>query len=113
MNSLKQFTLDIIGFLFYLYEIWQFHNSELIFAADGSTEIYVARFILLYISLPLLYLFRIAAFFDEDETLANFLSGLLKFENAGTYMQVKLFYYATNYLLVALVILELLSRLFL
>ncbi len=106
-DTIKKLGLEISGFGFYLYELYIFfHHPQVVSIYDGSMEIYLIRFIMLLLALPLLYLFRIAYFFDWGDTLSYFLSGVFKFENANTFFQVKLFYYAIYTLLSILLFLE-------
>lgn len=102
----KNIVIEISGFLFFLYEFWHFSQTEFIYATDGSMEIYFVRFVLLYIALPVLYLFQIATFLGIEESVAHILSVIFKFENSHTYTQIKMFYHVTIFLLLILVILK-------
>lgn len=93
-NSVKKLGLEISGFAFYLYELYNFFHNPQAISIGGSAEIYYLKFIMLLVALPLLYLFRIAYFFEWGEALSYFLSSVFKFENSNTFFQVKLFYYA-------------------
>lgn len=95
--------LEVVGFGFYLYELYSFfHRSPIFSISDGSIEIYYLRFLMLAVALPLLYIFRIAYFFDFGDALSFGLSTIFKFGNSNVYFQVKLFQYSIYILLSAL-----------
>jgi hypothetical protein len=105
INPTKKIILEISGFVFYLYELHSFfYNPQIIY--DGSAEVYFLKLIFLLLALPLLYLFRIAYFFDWGDALSSFLSGVFKFEDSNTFFQVKLFYFAIYGILSVLLFFE-------
>lgn len=98
-DLINKLFLELAGFIFYLYELYKFFHYSESFSTNGSVEIYFLRLVMLFLALPLLYLFRVAYFFDCGDALCLFLSGLFKFENENTFFQVKLFYNAIYILL--------------
>lgn len=100
--------LEIFGFGYYLFEFYSFfHNQQMVSLNDSSFVIFQLRLIMLIIALPLLYLFRVASFFDWDGALSNTISKMTKSENQNIFLQVKLFYHATYFLLFIILILRL------
>lgn len=97
---MKKIILEIPGFIFYLYEVYNFFTvPKIVSIYDGSSEIFFLRLIILLLALPLLYLFRLAYYFDWGGVLSSALSGIFKFDSKNTFFQVKLFYYAIYILL--------------
>lgn len=91
-NSIKKIILEISGFIFYLYELYKFYTVPQRFSIyDFSSEILYLKFIMLLFALPLLYIFRLADFFDWGDVLDK--------DNNSNYLQVKMFYYAINIIL--------------
>jgi hypothetical protein len=88
----ENLVFEIVGFGFYLFELYNFfHQPYLLSINGGIIEIYYLRFILLVLVLPLLYIFRLAYFFDWGDVLAYALSCIFKFNNQNVFFQVKLF----------------------
>lgn len=106
-ESQNKIWLEFSGFIFYLYELYNFfYHPPIVSMYDGTLEIFYLKSVLLLLALPLLYLFRIAYFFDWEETLSHFLSMAFNFENKNAFFQVKLFYYAINTILSILLFIE-------
>jgi hypothetical protein len=110
---IKKFCFEILGLAFYFYELYNFFlNPPPVFLSDGSFEIYFLREIILLAALPLLYLFRLAYYFDWGEALSYFFSSLFKVDNSNIFFQIKLFYNATYILLSLLLFLRVISGIY-
>ena len=97
-DSGKKFALEISCFIFYLYELYSFfHYPQEISLYDGSFEIFHLRLIMLLLALPLLYIYRVAYFFDLERVL---------FKEENAFMHLKLFYYAIYIILFSLLLLK-------
>lgn len=103
-DSIKKLGLEISGFVFYLYETYRLFTVP-----EKIIEIFYLKLIFLLLALPLLYIFRIADFFDWGDTLSYFISSVFKVEHKNIFFQVKLFYHAIYTLLFILLLLETLN----
>lgn len=102
-NYYSKIIIEISALVFYIYEIYTFVSGP----PEHSVAIAILKFIMLFLALPLLYIFRIAEFFDWGGALSFFISGVFKTDShANNFIQVKLFYYATYTLLTILLIFE-------
>lgn len=101
-NYYSKIIIEISAFAFYIYEIYAFVSGP----PENSVAIAMLKFIMLFLALPLLYIFRIAEFFDWGGALSFFISGVFKTDPQNNFFQVKLFYYATYALLTILLIFE-------
>lgn len=91
----KKLGLEVSGFIFYLFELYLFfHSFEYAIYSELTFYIYICRYVMLLYALPVLYLFRIAYYFDLGDALSQMLSNIYKFDNVNTFLQVKIFYYA-------------------
>lgn len=102
-NYYSKIIIEVSAFAFYIYEICVFLSGP----PESSVAIAMLKFIMLFLALPLLYIFRIAEFFDWGGALSFFISGVFKTDShANNFIQVKLFYYATYTLLIILFVFE-------
>jgi hypothetical protein len=109
MITVKYLLLEILGFIFYLYELARFLDAKMYFEAGNTLaatgmgmEEYGAKFAVLLVALPFLYLYRIANFFHPEDIVFGVLSHKYKFHHSHVEEQLKLFYYATFGLLAVL-----------
>lgn len=109
----SRLLLEIAGFAFYLYEVYsEWFYGEDVFITDDYFLLHYLKIFTLFIVLPLLYLFRIAYYFDWEESLSDFLSNVFKFENVHVHLQVKLVYYAIQIAVLGLVFFEIFERMY-
>lgn len=94
-KTLRQASFEIIGFIFYLYELHRFFTVDHAVSFENSSLIvYGLRLVTLLLALPLLYAFRISKFFDAEDAFAFFLASICKLENSSQeFIQVEMFYY--------------------
>jgi hypothetical protein len=107
-GSLDRIGMEIAGFCFYLWSFYHFfHSPHTIGFDDTSYAIATLQFLMLVIALPLLYIFRIADFFEWGEGLADFISSAIGSDDAATeYFQVKLFQRFIYAILLVLILID-------
>jgi|GEM_PF-3206361 len=73
--SKTKFSIEISGFLFYLYELYAFfHYFPTVEFFSGDIEIPFLRMILLFFAFPILYIFRISHYFGLGDAFSWFLA---------------------------------------
>jgi len=107
--TIKKLLLEILGFAFYVYEVYRLFNVTFVIPNDPLGVSYL-RAVMIILALPLLYLFRIAYFFDLGGHLSAVLSAIFKFDDKHAFFQVKLFYYAIYACLSFLLLVEVIGR---
>ncbi len=96
---------EILRFSFYLFALFLFfHYPQEYSIYNDSFWIYHLKFIMLVISLPVLYIYQLAYYFNFED--------YLPFNQSNTQFQVKLFYYTTNILITIFFILEFADKIF-
>jgi len=91
-SSQNKLLIEILGFFFYLYELYVFlYYPQYYSIQDWSFAIYSFRFALVLIVLPLLYLYRVAAFFGLEPGLTQILtrSSRLQHNNTNKYAHLQ------------------------
>lgn len=75
--SNKRLTLELAGFIFYLYELYSFfHYPQVGYIFDGSPEIFFLKLVLLLVAFPILYFFRISYLLGWGDAFSWFLASL-------------------------------------
>lgn len=105
-DSGKRIKIEVVGLIFYIYELHNFLYHQQTSMYDGSFEIALLKMVLLLFALPVLYFFRVANFFGWGGALSFFFSGAV---DDSAFFQVKLFYRATYFLLSVLLFAEFLK----
>ena len=110
LDLIKKITFEIFGFSFYLFEIYRFfHLGPIVFQTEGEFLVHYIKILLLFLALPLLYVYRIAYFFGWEDVFSYFLSTSFKVDTRNNYFQIKLFYNTVYILYSILLFFELLG----